>query len=436
DGARFEIDGEALTPGEEFIVEASARHDQSEITAEAVFAGYGVVAPALGLDDYEGLDVTGKIVVILAGVPEGAPSDVAAHLNNSGTRAAFAAEAGAAGIVMIPAEGLTRYTYARRAARAAQTSMTVAAAGAPESLKVEAAVSEAGAARLFGAAPQDFKTVLTAARAGEPVPAFDLNTTVTLAQQTRRETVYDDNIVGVLPGADPALSGEPVIVTAHLDHVGVCRLEGEDRICNGALDNASGTSIMIETARALSEGPALARPVVFVALAAEEQGLLGAAHIAANPTPAMAGMVANVNLDMPVIRYRFSDMIAFGAEHSSLGPLAETAAGKRGVALTPDPLPEQALFTRSDHYHFVRAGVPSLFLMTGFSSPDEADDEGQGFLRFLGGDYHGPGDEVDQVLFGQGARFAEINLEIIREVADAEEAPSWNEDSFFRSLAD
>jgi Zn-dependent M28 family amino/carboxypeptidase len=437
EAARFEIDGEALTTGDDFIVSASAHHDASAVTAEAVFAGYGLIAPQLGLDDYEGLDVEGKIVVILAGVPDGAPSDVAAHLNNSGTRAAFAAEAGAAGIVMIPSEGLTRNTYARRAARARQPSMTVAAASAAPILQVEAALSDAAAARLFDGAPAAFEAVITAARAGEPVPTFALGKTVTLAQSTTRETVYDDNVVGVLPGADPALDDEPVVVTAHLDHIGLCRLEeAEDRICNGALDNASGTSIMIETARALSEGPALRRPVVFVALAAEERGLLGAAHIAANPTPAMNGMVANINLDMPVIRYRFEDLIAFGAEHSSLGPLAEAAAARREIALTPDPLPEQALFTRSDHYYFVRAGVPSLFLMTGFSSPDEADDEGQGFLRFLGGDYHGPGDEVDQVLFEEGAKFAEINMEIIREVANASQTPAWNADSFFRSLAE
>ncbi len=436
EAARFDIDGAALTPGDDFIVAASAHHDESEVTAEAVFAGYGVVAPQLGLNDYEGLDVAGKIVVILAGVPENAPSDVAAHLNNSGTRAAFAAQAGAAGLVTIPAEGLTRYTYSRRAARARQPSMTVAADAGAQSLQVEAYLSDAAAGLLFEGAPESFQTLIAAARAGEPVPSFALRKTVTLAQATTRETVYDDNVVGVLPGSDPALAGEPLIVTAHLDHVGICRLEeAEDRICNGALDNASGTSIMIETARALSQGPALRRPVVFVALAAEEKGLLGAAHIAANPTPAMTGMVANINLDMPVIRYRFEDLIAFGAEHSTLGPLAEAAAGRRGVALTPDPLPEQALFTRSDHYHFVRAGVPSLFLMTGFSSPDAEDDEGQGFLRFLGGDYHGPGDEADAVLFEEGAKFAEINMEIIREVANADSTPAWNEDSFFRSLA-
>ncbi|XBQ14977.1 MAG: M28 family metallopeptidase [Oceanicaulis sp.] len=430
--ARFAIDGEAMTPGEDFIVSASAHHDESDVTAPAVFAGYGLVAPEYGFDAYDGLDVAGKVVVVLAGAPDGPPSDVAAHLNSTRTKAAFAAEAGAAGLIVIPAEGLTRWTYERMAARAASPSMTTAAASGDARLQVEAAISEDAAARLFAAAPQSFADILAAARAGDAIESFDLGAEVSLAQATTRESFEDDNVVGVLPGSDPALADQPIVVTAHLDHIGICRLEdAEDRICNGALDNASGTSIMIETARALAQGEALRRPVVFVALAAEERGLLGSAHIAANPTPAMAGMAANINLDMPVIRYRFNDLIAFGAEHSTLGPLAETAADRRAITLTPDPLPEQALFVRSDHYNFVREGVPSLFLMTGFSSPDPADDQGQGFLNFLGGDYHAPGDEVEQVLFEEGAKFAEINLEIIREVANADDAPAWNEDSFF-----
>ena len=432
EAARAAIDGVALTPGEDFIVTASASHDQSEVTAPAVFAGYGLVAPQYGLNAYDGIDARGKVVVVLAGAPDGAPSDVAAHLSSPTTVAAFAAEAGAVALVTIPAEGLTRWSYPRIAAMAGQPSMTTEAASTDPRLQVRAAVSEAVGARLFEGAGQNFDAVLAAARAGEPVPSLDLATTVTLAQATTREMVYDDNVVGVLPGSDPALAGEPVIVTAHLDHIGLCRLEEEaDRVCNGALDNASGVSIMLETARALAEGPRLRRPVVFVALAAEERGLLGSAHIAENPTPAMAGMAANINLDMPVIRYRFNDLIAFGAEHSTLGPLAEAAAARRGLTLTPDPLPDQALFVRSDHYNFVRRGVPSLFLMTGFSSPDEADDEGRGFQTFLGGDYHAPGDEADLVLFDEGAKFAEINLEIIRAVADADEAPRWNADSVF-----
>lgn len=430
--AGFSINGDAMTPGEHFVVAASAVHDESEAAGEAVFAGYGLTAPDLGLNAYESLDVAGKIVVVLAGTPEGLPSDVAAHLNSSRTKARFAADAGADGLIIIPAEGLTRWTYARRAAAAASPSMTTAAADGGAGLSVRAFISDEAAARLFADAPQSFDRVVEAARTGAPLESFELGAEVSLAQGTSRERFIDDNVVGLLPGSDPTLADEVVVVTAHLDHIGVCRLEeAEDRICNGALDNASGTSIMIETARALMEGPAPRRSIAFIALAAEERGLLGAAHIAQNPPAAMANMVANVNLDMPVIRYRFNDLIAFGAEHSSLGPIAQSAVTARGLSLTPDPLPEQALFVRSDHYEFVREGVPALFLMTGFSSPDADDDEGQGFLRFLGGDYHAPGDEADQVLFEEGAKFADLNLAIIRTIADADETPRWNADSFF-----
>jgi hypothetical protein len=432
EAAALEINGEAMSPGEHFVVSASAVHDASDITAAAVFVGQGLVAPSLGINAYDGVDATGKIVVMLAGAPDGLASDVAAHLGSTRTRAQFAAEAGAVGMIMIPAEGLTRWHYERLAAFAGRPSMTTAAADNGAGLQAQAAISNDAAEALFAEAPQSFEAVLDAALNGEPLASFDLNAQVRIAQQTSREMVFDDNVIGVLPGTDPALAGELVVVTAHLDHIGICRMEeAEDRICNGALDNASGTSIMIETARALAEAGGTRRPIAFVALAAEEKGLLGSAHIAQNPPADWPQMVANINLDMPVIRYRFNDLIGFGAEHSTVGEAAEAAVTARGLTLTPDPLPEQALFVRSDHYNFVREGVPSLFLMTGFDSPDPEDDDGQGFLRFLGGDYHAPGDEIDQVLFEEGAKFAELNMAIIEAVANSDETPSWHEDSFF-----
>ena len=430
--AQFILNGEDLEPGPDFFVTTSAVHSQSRISGELVFAGYGHVAEQYGLDAYAGLDVDGKIVVLIAGAPEGVPSDVAAHLSSPQTRSLAAAERGAVGLVYLAPEGLTRWHYDRLQSFFAQPSMTTPASDRSSGLEATAYLSDTIAHRLFEGAERSFDDILEAAHNGEALQGFDLGHEVTIAQATQSDDFFDDNVVAVLPGTDPELADEPVIVTAHLDHIGICRMDdAEDAICNGALDNASGTAIMLETARVMAANGAPRRPVVFVALAAEERGLLGSAHIAQNPTPAMTGMVANINLDMPVIRYEFNDLIGFGAEHSTLGPIAEAAAMARGASLTPDPLPEQALFTRSDHYNFVREGVPSLFLMTGFSSPNPDDDDGQGFLRFLGGDYHAPGDEVDQVLFDQGAKFAEINLAIIEAVANAEETPRWNADSFF-----
>ena len=432
--ARLVVNGEALAHGQDFIISAHAVHDESAVSAEAVFAGYGITAPTLGFDDYEGLDVEGRIVVILAGAPGGLPSDVAAHLSSNRTKAAMAADRGAAGAIMIMADGLTRFPFSRMAAMAAnpRPSITTPAASSPESLRVSAVIGTDTANRLFAGAGQDFDSIVEAALAGERLPRFALPAQIEMAQATSREPVISANVVGILPGSDPVLAGESVVVTAHLDHIGICQPMAEDPICNGALDNASGTAAMLESARVLVSGPRPARTVVFIALTAEEKGLLGSAHIAAHPTPAMGEMVANINLDMPVMLYEFNDVIAFGAEHSSLGPLTEAAVARAGVSLSPDPIPEQSLFVRSDHYNFVRAGVPSIFLMTGFSSPDPEDDEGQAFLRFLGGNYHQPGDNLSQPLrFDQGAKFARINFEIINAVANARETPRWNDDSFF-----
>ena len=299
-------------------------------------------------------------------------------------------------------------------------------------IEASAVTGTSGAERLFANSGRDFAAIVAAAQAGEPLESFALNASVEMAQATSREPVASANVIGVLPGSDPVLSAETVIVTAHLDHIGICQPLDEDPICNGALDNASGTAAMLESARALVQGPRPARTVVFIALTAEEKGLLGSAHVAANPTPAMGRMVANINLDMPVMLYEFNDVIAFGAEHSTLGPVASDAVARAGVTLSPDPIPGQSLFVRSDHYNFVRQGVPSVFLMTGFSSPDAEDDEGAAFLRFLGGNYHAPGDDLSQGLrFDQGARFARINFEIIQAVANTEQAPRWNDDSFF-----
>lgn len=305
------------------------------------------------------------------------------------------------------------------------------------------------AAALFEGAEMSLEEVEAAHSAETPnYPRFDLPHTVTMRQRTISEPFTDPNVVGMIRGSDPDLADEIVVLTAHLDHIGkvdddmrsggACRSsDEEDAICNGAVDNASGVSIMLETARTFLEHGTPRRSVLFVALAAEEKGLLGSEHFARNPTVPAEQIVANVNLDMPVIVYDFADVIAFGAEHSNLGPIARRAADRLGIAVSPDPLPEQSLFVRSDHYNFVRQGVPALFLMTGFSSPDPRWDQGEGFMGFLNTHYHRQTDQLDgelEVLFDQGAKFANINYIIAREIADSDERPAWNEDSFFGNV--
>jgi Zn-dependent M28 family amino/carboxypeptidase len=233
----------------------------------------------------------------------------------------------------------------------------------------------------------------------------------------------------VLPGTDPALANEYVLLMGHLDHVGVGQGEG-DQIHNGALDNATGIATLLEVARQMSQaGHRPRRPILFAAVTAEEKGLLGAEYLAHNPVVGNGRVVGVVNLDMPVLLYNFTDVIAFGAEHSTLGPIVQRAGARMNVALSPDPLPQEGLFTRSDHYRFVQRGIPSVFLMTGFAGEGQ-----QRFTEFLRTNYHSPRDDISQPINWQaGARFAQINYLIASEIANAPEAPRWYRDSFFGS---
>ena len=244
------------------------------------------------------------------------------------------------------------------------------------------------------------------------------------------ERTASPNVLAVLPGSDPALAGEHVLLMAHLDGLGTLDRAGEDDIHNGAMDNSTGVATLIEVARAMTEGGARPkRSILFAAVTAEEDGLLGAQYLARNPVEKVVGVV---NLDMPVLLYDFTDVIAFGAEHSTLGPIVARAGGRMGVRLTPDPLPQEGLFTRSDHYRFVQAGIPSVFLMTGFANGGE-----KKFTGFLHGAYHSPNDDLAQPFdWKAGAKFARLNYLIAREIADAPQAPRWYQDSFFgRTLA-
>jgi len=437
-----------MVNGEGLIISAHPVLDESAVSAEVVFVGYGLSLPHHGYDDYAGVDVDGRIVAYFGGAPDIMPSDERSHQQRNSTKRETAAAHGAIGYIQLSSAPAGQYAeFARRVVT--RPDIMLAPAGAEPAyhqLQVAAGVALEGAQALFANSGTTFEEAAERLQSGEPA-SLPLNIIVTMAQQTTRELYSDHNVAGLIPGTDPELASEVVVLTAHLDHIGVTDADGvsmtgcrsnneEDRICNGAVDNASGSAIMLETARTFMQTGAPRRSLLFVALAAEEQGLLGSEYFASHPTVPAESMVANVNLDMPVIVYEFDDVIAFGAERSSLGPISERAAARLGVSISPDPIPEQNLFVRSDHYNFVRKGIPSVFLMTGFSSPDPRWDEGEGFMGFLNTHYHRQSDEPDSdedmvILYEQGAKFANINFLIAREIANNDTAPIWNEGDFF-----
>ena len=300
---------------------------------------------------------------------------------------------------------------------------------APE-IRATAYVHGPAVEALFAGAPLNWKRVsAAAARKGAMPRGFALKAPVRIERHSVVEKIASSNVLGVIPGSDPVLAKEVVMITAHLDHDGVDPKAEGDKVYNGAMDNAAGIATMLEVARAFAEGKTRPkRTMVFAAVTAEEDGLLGSQYLAKHPLVPAGGRVAGVvNLDMPVLTYDFTDVIAFGGEHSTLGPIASRAAAKAEITVSPDPMPEQGIFTRSDHYSFVVEGVPSIMLATGFAGEGR-----EKFMGFLTKTYHRPNDDLSQGFNWQaGARFARINYLIAREIADGAEAPRWYAGNFF-----
>ncbi|MCW9017210.1 MAG: M20/M25/M40 family metallo-hydrolase, partial [Kangiellaceae bacterium] len=243
------------------------------------------------------------------------------------------------------------------------------------------------------------------------------------------------NVIGVLEGSDPELKNEYVVLTSHLDHLGSRKDRNQQRkfeINNGAIDNASGIAVMLEIARRLSSGERPKRSILFLAVTAEEQGLLGSNYFVHNPPVPLSTIIANVNLDMVAMLYPFADVIAFGAEHSTLSAAIKTAAIQNKTALSPDPMPEQAIFVRSDHYSFVKKGIPSIYLMIGLGSKDPEINGAKVFMDFYRNHYHQPTDNTSlPINYDAGADFTKISLDALKTIGNDAAAPSWNEGSFF-----
>ena len=237
-------------------------------------------------------------------------------------------------------------------------------------------------------------------------------------------------MVAKLPGSDPRLAAEHVVLMGHLDHLGLVTnpKPGADAVNNGALDNAAGVATMLEAARAfVASGKPPRRSVMFIANTGEELGLLGADYFAAHPTVPASSIVGLVDLDMPLLLYPFTDVIAFGAEHSTVAKAVADAGRQMGVAVSPDPMPEESIFVRSDHYRFVTRGVPAILLMTGFANGGEAQ-----WKNFLGKVYHTPGDDLSQKIdWASAARYGELNYRISRALADADQRPLWYKGDYF-----
>jgi len=431
-----------LTYGVDYLL--GADHLRENVTIEnapVAFVGYGVSAPALGYDDYAAAaSVEGKVVAYLSGAPASLPSNERAYFSSGAVKEAEAAKRGAIGTVSFTSPDDPRFRWNVSVATSKQGSFAwLDERGNPNrgntALRGSVSLNHSGVEALFAGAPKPLAGVFADAAASKP-QAFELVTRLSVSTRTAHRGVESANLVGRVAGTDRDLQDEHVVYTAHVDHFGRgVAMEGDD-IYNGAHDNASGAAIVLEVARAFATLPTRSRrSTLFTFVTAEEWGLLGSDFFARNPTVPRDGLVANLALDMPFLFHPLLDIVPYGAQHSTLsGPVGQ-AAGHLGIGLADDPIPEQVLFIRSDHYSFVRQGIPSLFIKSGFKTGNPALDGAAINAAYRRDVYHKPNDDMSQPFdFEAGAAHARLNFLTGWLVAQQTARPVWNDGDFFGEL--
>ncbi|MFQ5609132.1 MAG: M28 family metallopeptidase, partial [Woeseiaceae bacterium] len=428
----------ALNYRDDYAMGGDTVRAEDTVRGEVVYVGFGVHAPDLGYSDYDGIDVDDRIVAMFGGAPSTFEHDQRAYYASGRTKRQEAVARGAIGTIFlfsrhderrIPWERVKRTTGKQPAM--AWVNLSGEAADYFPQLRGSISLSADAATGIMAASPITFEAARDAIES-DTVASVPLGFEASLSRRTIHDRIQSPNVIGMVRGTDPELSKEFVVYSAHLDGVGIEHApDGDDTIRNGAYDNAMGISIMLETARVMAADPPK-RSVLFVAVTAEERGLLGSDYFAHYPTVPADSIVANVNVDMPLFLYPVADLVAFGAEHSSLDAVAEAAARAEGFALTPNPLPEENLFVRSDQYSFVRQGIPAIYFEPGFTSADPAIDGEELVRDHMLNHYHKVSDDLSRpVDWDSVERFTRAHVRIGYDVADNPNRPEWNEGDFF-----
>ena len=429
---------ETLVFRTDYILGADPSRPDVSVEAPVVFVGYGVTAPPQGYDDYKQIDARGKIVALLFGAPK-FESSLKAHYSSGETKAANAVAHGAVGIIVVDDPGFEQiYSFSKRVRDLITPEYRwLDKQGQPNDyfaqIKCGAELSLDASRNFFGGSGHTADEIFAAAKSGKP-PVFAMPITAKIRTVSQSADVHSPNVVAKLEGSDPALKSEYLVYSAHLDHVGIGEPVNGDKIYNGALDNASGSATLLEVARAFSKmNPRPRRSILFVLVTGEEAGLLGSDYFAHYPTVPKGSIVADVNVDEVLLLWPMQDVIAFGAEHSSLDAVIKKAAARMNVVESPDPMPDEVVFIRSDQYSFVRQGIPSTMPSPGFKSSDPKIDPPAIFGKWEETRYHQPQDDMDQpgLDFDVAARFARFVFLCGYLVTEDAHRPIWNKGDFF-----
>jgi len=404
------------------------------IDAPMIFAGYGLHLPEVGHDDFAGLDLKGKVVVVISGGPAGISGTLKSHARSE--RASWLARQGAVGLITLVTPKQVEIPWTRRIALSAQPALYFKDAALRDSPLpfLNAQWDPAKSGMLFQGTGHDFADLARVADSSAALPGFPLAQRLKVNVAARRTDLPAFNILAVMPGTDKRLRREYVVLSAHLDGYGVGTPMKGDAIYNGAFDNASGVASLIEIARRLQSSTVkLRRSILFAVLTGEEKGLLGSEYFVERPTVPQKAMVADLNFDMALPIFPLTSVTPIGYEESSLGAPAAAVSAEMRLPITPDPFPERNVFIRSDQYSFIRAGIPALFFKYGFKAGTA---EAEAEKAWRANIYHSPFDDNKQpVMPGETVKLNDYVTAVTLRVANAERRPQWNRDSFFRRFA-
>ena len=426
---------------QDVVVWAGSAAERSAAEAEIVFAGYGAAAPEYEWDDFEGMDVRGKVLMVLVNDPPAPPGEPDLFGGRAMTyygrwtyKFEEAERRGAAGMLIVHTTEQAGYPWHTVVGSwAKEQRMLPRDPNLPAPLAFRGWITDSAATALLAQAGLDLAELRRRAerRDFRPVPT---GITLDAAFQNRVEHLESENVIGVVRGSDPALRDQYVAFSAHWDHLGIGPAVDGDSIYNGALDNASGVADVLAIARAAAQGPPPRRSLLFVFVTAEESGLLGSEYFALNPTVPIGNVVANLNIDGGNLLGRALDFRVLGENKSSLGPMFASTLRPHGWRTSPDEHPERGYFYRSDHFSFAKAGIPAISIAAG--TEYEGRPAGWGTERqeeYTARCYHQPCDEYrpDFDLAG-AAQLSQLVLEFGLSLANSEVMPEWNADAEFR----
>jgi Zn-dependent M28 family amino/carboxypeptidase len=425
-----------LSFADDAFLSARATRDSKQLTAPLVFIGYGLKIPEKNLDELDGVDVKGKIVVYITGSPADIPTALASHSQTAAERWKVLRNAGAIGTIAILNPASMDVPWSRISLNRNHPAMDLAGPEFNETagMKIGVAFNPASAEMLLAGSGHTFAEIAALAKDRKPLPHFPLNFSLEAQAEILTKNVESANLVAKLPGSDPKLKDEYVVLSAHIDHVGIGAPVNGDKIYNGAMDDGSGTALVLDVAAQLKAHPEkLSRSILFLLVTGEEKGLLGSKYFAEHPTVPLQSIVADINVDMflPIVPLKFLKIL--GLEESDLGTQAAAVAQSLGVKPIPDPQPLRNAFVRSDQYSFIHQGIPAVKMDVGFElgSPEE-----QVFKEWLTNRYHAPSDDINQPVNLQAAAlYEEIVRRLLIDTANATARPQWKPDSFFRRYA-